>query len=406
MRKENDINFVSLLQNETFLNLVKNTNGLENQLDILDREFPGQRETITLAVEFIRINLSHQRSMPSYDVARIWQNTIGSSVYSKKSISHRLIFYKILKVAAVLIFILAGSFLLYQQLPINSLGEIAAIETGNDNVAVIILSDGSKHKLDEKNSKIEYSADGGEVVVKNFNQEEKIENSTTSKATTINQIIVPFGHRHMLTLSDGTRVQLNADSRLVFPAVFSDKNREVYLKGEGYFEVFKNPNKPFIVKTDFIEIKVLGTTFNISAYGDEKIASAILVEGEVVVSRKGKMLGNFEKKLNPGQGCFYSSSTHTSDIQNVDLCDYISWKDGLLLFKDKPLINIISRVEKYYNRKIQIEGDKLPATLISGKLVLDGEIDEVMRYLAKTLETSYEENDKGVFLIKKQNNMQ
>jgi len=265
---------------------------------------------------------------------------------------------------------------------------------------MIILSDGSTHKLSAKDSLIEYSANGGEVVVKNDQQEERLENLTNSKTATINQIIVPFGHRHCIILSDGTRVQLNSGSRLVFPAEFSDKNREVYLKGEGYFEVFKNSNKPFIVKTDFVDIKVLGTVFNISAYEDEQIASTVLVEGKVVVSQKNKLFGLTEKNLSPGQGCFYSSETKTSDIRNVNVYDYISWKDGVFLFKDKALINIVSRLEKYYHKKILIEEGILPNTLISGKLVLSDNIEEVMQYLSKTMEARYEKNEKGILIIK------
>ncbi len=400
MRKENDIDFVSLLRDETFLNLVKNTNNTVDQLDVLEKEFPGQREAIAYAVKFVKANLSDQKSMQANDVSAIWSNLKEYLSQSKRSTFQRFIYHEFWKVAAVLIIVLASSIFVYERISKDPLGKIAEIEAVADDEAMIILSDGSKHKLSKNDSRIEYSADGGEVVVKDEQQEEKLENINTSKAATINQIIVPFGHRHSITLSDGTRVQLNSGSRLVFPAEFSDKNREVFLKGEGYFEVFKNPDKPFIVKTDFIDIKVLGTVFNVSAYEEEQMASAVLVEGKVVVAQKNKLFGNTEKKLSPGQGCFYSSITFTSDIRNVDLYEYVSWKDGLLLFKDKPLVNIVNRVEKYYNKKILIDGEKLENTLVSGKLVLADDIDEVMQYLAKTLEARYEKNKEGVFLIK------
>ena len=400
MRKENDIDFVSLLQDESFLNLVKDTDGFENQLDILEREYPGQREAIISAVEFVSINLSDQKSMQSTDVDRIWQNIRGYAGHNKGVTIHRFISSEFWKVAAVLIVVLASSIFVYQRLTTDSLREIASTETVVDDEAMIILSDGSKHKLGATATQIKYSADGGEVVVKKNQQEEKIANLKTSKANTINQIIVPFGHLHSVTLSDGTRVQLNAGSRLVFPAEFSGKTREVYLKGEGYFEVFKNPDKPFIVKTDFFDTKVLGTVFNISAYEGEQIASAVLVEGKVVVLQKNKLFGTLDKNLSPGQGCFYSSESKTSEVRKVDLYEYVSWKDGLFLFKDKPLNNIITRLEKYYHRKISVEGDKLPNTIISGKLILSDDIEEVMQYLAKTLEARYEENGEGIFFIK------
>jgi len=401
MRKKNDIDFVSLLQDETFLKLVKDTNDDVNQSDVLEKEFPGQREAIVYAVEFLNANLSDQKIMQPNDASAIWHNIKEHSSQRSRLTFHRFISHEFWKIAAVLIVVLASSLIAYQFLTKNSLEEIAASKTvGNDKEAMIILSDGSTHKLSVKDSLIEYSANGGEVVVKNDQQEERIENLNNSGNATINQILVPFGQRHSITLSDGTRVQLNSGSRLVFPAEFSEKNREVYLKGEAYFEVFKNPNKPFIVKTDFFDIKVLGTVFNISAYEDEQIATAVLVEGKVVVSQKYELFGSTEKNLSPGQGCFYSSETKTSDIRNVNLYDYISWKDGVFLFKDKALISIVSRLEKYYHKKIIIEGDVLPNTLISGKLLLSDNIDEVMTYLAKTMEARYQINEDGILMIK------
>lgn len=399
MRKDTDLSFVSLLQDENFLNLVKETNCVENQLDVLEKEFPGQREAISFAVKFIALNLSSQRKMNPVDMARIWENTKGYAARNKKVNLFPFILRDFYKVAALLIFLLTSSIFLYHRLTSNSFATIAANETVSDNVAVIKLSDGSTHRLASKDSKIEYSADGGAIVIKDFDQEEKFDNINTSKVKLLNQIIVPFGRRHLIALSDGTRVQLNSGSSLLFPAVFSENNREVYLKGEGYFEVSKNPNKPFIVKTDFMDIRVLGTTFNISAYEDEKIAYTVLVEGGVVVSRTKNNLDNSEKKLSPGQGCFYSSATNSSEIREVDLTEYTSWKDGLLFFKDKPLDEIVGRLEKYYNKKVQIEGKTLPTTLISGKLILTDEIEVVMQSLSKTLETTFKENDKGLFII-------
>ena len=400
MGKIKDIDFVSLLCDDAFLNLVKETDSSENQLDILESEYPGQREAIVNAVEFLRVNLSDQKSMQPNDVDRIWQNIREYASRNKGVPFYRFISSEFWKVAAVLIVVLASSVFVYQRLTEDSLREIASTETVVDDEAMIILSDGSKHKLDANETQIEYSADGGEVVVKKDQQEEKITNSNTSKTNTINQIIVPFGHSQNVTLSDGTRVQLNAGSRLVFPAEFSGNTREVYLKGEGYFEVFKNLDKPFIVRTDFFDTKVLGTVFNISAYDGEQIASAVLVEGKVVVLKKNKLFGYTENKLSPGQGYFYSTSALASDIRNVDLSEYISWKDGILLFKDKPLISIVSQIEKYYNKKILIDGAKLPITIISGKLVLSDDITDVMQYLTKTLEARYEKNGENIFLIK------
>ena len=404
MAKENSNDFILLLQDEKFLDLVKHTDGLGNQLDVLERAYPGQREAIFYAVEFLKVNLSKSELMVADDASRIWRVIIEQSAQNKGNAFRKIFFHDLWKVAAIFIVILASSILVYHRLSDTPLVKIAVTKPVVTDEAMLILSDGTMHKLSKNDSHIEYSSDGGSVVVKDDMEEEKIDNFHTSKTANLNQIIVPYGHRHIATLSDGTRVQLNSGSQLVFPAEFSGKSREVYLRGEGYFEVFKDGGKPFIVKTDFFDTKVLGTVFNISAYDDEQFASAVLVEGKIVVLQKNKLIGDAEKILTPGQGCFYSSATEISEIRNIDVYDYISWKDGLFLFKDKPLNNIIRRVEKYYNKKILIEEGELPDILISGKLVLSDDIELVMAYLTKTLVARYEKNEEGNYTIKSLHN--
>ena len=169
--------------------------------------------------------------------------------------------------------------------------------------------------------------------------------------------------------------------------------------GEGFFEVYKNAKVPFIVKTDHIDIKVLGTKFNVSAYADEHVTSAVLVEGKVNVSQKNKMFANEQVILSPGQGCFYSDGKQKSVVKTVDVNDYILWKDGLYNFKNLPLSEVVNRVHKYYNITIKVEGDKLSKTLISGKLVLSDEVTLVMQYLSKTMEGSYEKSKDGTYIL-------
>jgi ferric-dicitrate binding protein FerR (iron transport regulator) len=306
------------------------------------------------------------------------------------------------KAAVLILFAGSATYYAYNRFsPKDTLAEVAKNEVVRSNIAAIILSDGSTHLLGTKESQIEYSPDGGNLVIKGKDlKEEKLQNSQPVIDPVINQLVVPYGHRHSVTLSDGTKVQLNSGSRLVFPAEFAGDIREVYLKGEGYFEVSKNERKPFIVKTEFFDIKVLGTIFNISAYEDEKTATTVLVEGSVLINQKNKLFGFTEKRLKPGEGCFYSSSTHTSEIRNVDLIEFLSWKDGIYLFKDQPLINIVGRINRYYKKETIVEGERLANTLISGKLVLSDNIEIVINYLAKTSEARFETTENGQFKIR------
>lgn len=401
MKRENEIDFISLLQDETFLDLVKGTLNREDQLDFLEQKYLGDREIIAYAVEFIKANLAEQKQIHADEAAQMLKSIKESTVRRRGTMLRSFFSHSAWKVAAVVVLVFASSIVIYQQINKDTLSSFVAKQAVAGDEAVLILSDGSKYRLDEDDSKIEYSTDGGSVVVRNKReQDEKLKNNNAGDAL-INQIIVPAGHRHAVSLSDGTMVMLNSGSKLVFPADFVEKTREVYLVGEGYFEVSKNPQKPFIVKTDKMDIRVLGTKFNISAYADEKVTSAVLVEGSVsIVVQDGRFLGNTTKKLIPNQGYFYSSETSMSEIKQVDVADYVSWKDGLFRFKDQPLHNVVQRVSKYYNKNILIEGNKLSETLISGKLVLTDDISVLLNYLTKTLEVRYEFKEDGTYVIK------
>ena len=400
MKKENNIDFVSILQNETFIKRIEFTNGSENQLEILEKEFPGQREAIAHAIEFIKANVSDQKLMQPHDVNLIWQNIREYENQSRKFTLQQFVYHHLWKVAAIFIILASSSYGIYQYTRMDQLTRYAKMEVAATNEAMIVLSDGSNHLLGVNESHIEYAKDGGEVIVKGKkSSEERITNKGNNDELVINQIVVPFGRRHSITLSDGTQVHLNSGSKLVFPAEFKGNTREVYLKGEGYFEVEKNPLKPFIVKTDHLDIKVLGTVFNISAYGDDQMVSTVLVEGKVNVTQKNKLFKNQEYTLQPGQGCFYSLTSDQSEVKKVNLADYILWKDGLYQFHNRPLKQIVEMVKKYYNITITIENEKIANTVISGKLVLSDDSNEVLDYLAKTLEARYTKTDQSTFRI-------
>ena len=111
------------------------------------------------------------------------------------------------------------------------------------------------------------------------------------------------------------------------------------------------------------------------------------------------MFDNLKINLKPGQGCFYSSNTDESVVEEVDVLNYISWQYGWFQFDDQPLKNIVKRVEKYYNKEIKIENEKLGNTIISGKLVLSDEFENVIKYLAKTVECGYLITNNGVYIL-------
>lgn len=391
--------FLSLVEDQAFVQSVLEAENPDVFLEELQKQNPGHSQAYQYAVEFIRVNRSNKTKMNARDYEDVLSHI---EHYSKKKSSFRLrtlVPFKLQVAAMILVLLSVGSLIGYRHLTKDPMKEFAQNNSGKDNHALILLSDGTTKVLKNNECLIDYSTNG-DVVVKNTAEEEKIDNHKAKDNAVLNQVVVPYGQRHKVRLSDGTLVQLNAGSKLIFPATFSGHAREVYLKGEGFFEVHKNAQMPFIVKTDFVNINVTGTTFNVSAYEEENTISTVLVEGKVSVSQKNKLFSNATYHLAPGEGCFYSVQEKKSVVQNVDISEYILWKDGLYNFKDKPLRDVVTRVTKYFNKKIIIENEVLANTQVSGKLVLSEDLTEVMQYLSKTVEGRHELNEEGVYVLK------
>jgi len=170
----------------------------------------------------------------------------------------------------------------------------------------------------------------------------------------------PAGVRSEFILPDSSKVYLNANSTLSYPAVFVGENREVKLEGEAYFMVSKNKNQPFIVNTGKIDIEVTGTEFKASNYSNEHLTEIVLVSGGIdlcseTISGSHQLL----TKLVPGERALYNTTTNTMNIDRVDVDKYISWKDGILMFRDDPLIEVVRRMNRWFNVDIQLKGSNL-----------------------------------------------
>ena len=216
----------------------------------------------------------------------------------------------------------------------------------------------------------------------------------------MNQLVIPYGNQSRIVLSDNTVVWLNAGSRLVYPTQFNKKTREVVLFGEAYFDVTKNPDKPFIVKTSNLDVKVLGTKFNISAYAEDNAIQTVLKEGSVVVKRKGA--GIFEKEvvLTPNQMASFDKNTGNTKIQEVDANYFTLWTKGLISFDEIDFVRVTKKLERFYNISINFSDPQKEIIRISGKLDLKRNRKEVMEYLEKVSLSSFEQVNENQYIIK------
>lgn len=217
--------------------------------------------------------------------------------------------------------------------------------------AVLTLSDGSAVLLDSAVDKT-LNTKGAANWVKVQHGQLVYQPHSNETQISYNTISTPRGGEFRLTLADGTRVWLNAESRLRYPVAFIGQQRIVSLTGEAYFEVKHDPARPFKVMVNGTEIQVLGTHFNVNAYKDEPTVSATLLEGRIkLLTPTGKSVN-----LRPGQQALVDSANNIKVTDGADLQKVVAWQKGLFEFDNTPLTVIMRKIGRWYDVDIVYEG--------------------------------------------------
>jgi len=264
----------------------------------------------------------------------------------------------------------------------------------NGSESRLILVDGKNIIVNEKKSMIRYE-NNGTVIVDNTDTISQ----SLSEDNLMNQLVVPYGKNSSVTLADGTKAFLNAGSRLVFPPSFKGETREVFLIGEGYFQVAHNPNRPFIVKTTDINVTAVGTTFNVSAYPTENKIEVVLAEGKVNIDKNEFAVFQSKTGMRPNDMMCYNKTTKTIDLKQVITTDYTAWHLGYINSESVDLHKIISKLERYYDINIYIENPKIVDKKITGKLKLKDDADETLRVLSITSGVKIKKINEHEYLI-------
>ena len=221
------------------------------------------------------------------------------------------------------------------------------------------------------------------------------ENMAVAEGLRLNRLSVPKGGDFSLTLADGTVIRLNADSRLQYPSEFSGDSRIVYLEGEAFFNVAKDKTKPFIVKTSFGDVRVLGTAFGISAYASEPESYTTLVRGKVSVEREGIK----PVVILPGEQVVTFKDGKMIK-QEVDVEEFVGWKDGIYVFKEKSLGEIMKTLERWYNISVDFQDKSLVDLPFTGNLKRYDDINVFFDALTRTGDMKYRVEGNQVILFK------
>ncbi|MDN3546991.1 FecR family protein [Mucilaginibacter aquaedulcis] len=323
----------------------------------------------------------HAKSMSMLN--NILQNkTDHDNSYQIRPPDNNIPWVKLGVAAALLVFVSFGAYVFIKQKKQAAGGkDFAKNQPAHDvfpggNKAVLTLANGKTIYLDNaQNGVLAKQGDAqinktrdGQLVYRSGNEGQ-------NDASEINIVSTPRGGQYQLVLNDGSKVWLNSASSVSFPAVFTGKTRDVEITGEAYFEVAKNAEKPFRVKTNNVLVEVLGTHFNVMAYNDENAVKTTLLEGAVKISNNENA-----SVLKPGQQASLNQNGQIRVVNNPDADDSIAWKDGLFQFSDAGIETIMRQVSRWYDVSVSYEG-KIPEREFTGRISRNVKASELLNML-------------------------
>lgn len=244
----------------------------------------------------------------------------------------------------------------------------------NSDETLLILSEKKVLNIKENDSEITYDSTG----IKTTNND----NVSKEEIASYNQLVIPRGKRSVLTFSDGSKVWANAGTRVIYPSEFEKDKREIYVDGEIYIEVARDENRPFYVRTKDMNVRVLGTKFNVTAYESDPIRNVVLVSGRVQVETEKTS----DAVLAPNQ--MFSISEDKGKIEQVDAEKYISWIHGLYSFDSEDLGVVLKRLSTYYGINVDFD-PAISKIKCSGKIDLKDGFETVLNGLTFVAPISY-----------------
>lgn len=314
---------------------------------------------------------------PLQEEVALW-NLIKAENDRKKKKKKTYRIYKIISGAAAIIcicFFTARELNLKDKQEIDYLTMIESVNQINNHSddVELVLSENKKIAIPQKESQVEYNKDGDINV-----NSKKVESVTKEKDHTLafNQLIVPLGKRSSITFSDGTKIWVNSGSKVIYPVTFEKDKREIFVEGEVYLDVTSDTGWPFIVKTQQVEVKVLGTSFNVSAYKNESNLQVTLIEGKVEVDTNKKQ----SAILSPNQQFDFDTQTNEVKIQTVDVENYVAWRNGYYQFERQPLEVVFTKLARYYGVKLEWD-EEVGKRICYGKLDLTEDLVDVLNNL-------------------------
>lgn len=339
---------------------------------------------------------SDKVSLPDADVHHVdWNHMYQNIVANKKERSKTAIIISLAKkltIAASLAIVGYLGYNIYnKQMAPQPAVQIAKTDLlpGGDK-AILKLADGSEIVLNDAQngtltqqgaSNINKSDEGFIEYAVNDEEEQKVYTNTLS---------TPRGGQYRLMLPDKSLVWLNAESSITFPTAFVGNQRKVTVTGEVYFEVSKDKTKPFIVESGQANVEVLGTHFNVNLYPNEESAAVTLLEGSIKLNHN-----NASKILVPGQQAVFDANSSRILLKNVDVDNVVDWKNGLFIFEDASIKDVMRQVERWYDVDVKYVG-KTPSIKFNGVVSRNNNVSKLLKLLQAAGNVAFNINNKTI----------
>ncbi|QJB32807.1 FecR domain-containing protein [Chitinophaga oryzae] len=315
------------------------------------------------------------QEIASLDTTAAWQEVAARIEHTQRK-RYSINWFRVAAAAVVTGLIAGGAVFLLKPPRHKPTTSVVAHAAGNNQQIQLITGSGATVVLDSVTQLKE--ADGTRITAGKAGV--AYQAARTGGAPVFNTLVVPRGQTYKVTLADGTRVWLNADSRLRFPVAFSGDAREVELEGEACFETAPMAAKPFLVKVRDMNVTVLGTEFNINAYTNNTLTT--LVSGKVKVDA-----GPLVKELSPGQQAVCRQGNMT--VASVDAEQFTAWKEGLLVFDNESLEDIMIRLGREYDYTVNFENKSLQQLRIGGNIEKSPSVAQVLTLIEQLTDVHF-----------------
>lgn len=273
--------------------------------------------------------------------------------------------------------------------------EFSSVAMPGAERAVLRLFDGNTVLLDSMRANVLIAGTTDVQVLVDSNRLLRYSmNDTTVGAREMrdNELIVPRGGEYQIVLADGTRVWLNSNSKLIFPPYFTGAERRVVLSGEAFFDVARDEAKPFIVETSRMDVKVLGTRFNVNAYADNDVSYTTLVNGCVEIVSNGQE----PIVLKPGEQAYGNADELEKREVNVRM--FTSWMDGKFMFNNTELEEIAKQISRWYDVDIIFSNESVKKIRFTGAMVKFKPLGDLIRMLEKTSQVRFSVKGKNIVI--------